>query len=589
MHKHRDKEPREHSARMLARQFLPHMIRQRKLLIVAYACSLTGVLLLLTLPWPLKFMIDDVLRGEAQIGFLQQFSLVGQVIFLAVTMATLAMLTAIVLATDKILHARIRERFGYRLREELIQQIHRLSRFSRQAERSGELTMRLVSDSQQVSRLFCKTAPTAIKHVFTALFTLGSIFLINQILGLTALLMAGVLASLVIYFGPRLSRAAKKKRKLEGQVAALTQEMICGIEHVQSMGLESNARQAYLAKAAASLESGVDEVRVAVKLERTSQSLAGIGLASVAGVGGVMVLNESMTLGTLTVCIAYITQLFKPIEKINEIATSVSRGLVRARRIMDVFSSEVAFEKCGDGVPIDDLGCIECVNVSYIYPQQSVKTIDNFSYCFRKGECTAIVGESGSGKSTLLRLILRLQHPSSGVIFADSVPYGRIDPTSLRSQFAVLMQNAHLFSGTFRSVLTELDATADEGKIRNALLDVRLLELIESFPNGLDSSIDEFGDRVSGGQKARLLLSRALIANRPVLILDEPFANIDAKSKQIILDGLQRIKNERILIVVTHEHELLKVADQIVGADQWMPAENSILTTEDDGYARANG
>jgi ATP-binding cassette subfamily B protein len=336
------------------------------------------------------------------------------------------------------------------------------------------------------------------------------------------------------------------------------------IEHVQAMGLEARAREKYLVQAGAALEAGVDEVKVAVGLERTSQIVAGMALALVAGIGGLFVVAGDLSLGSLTVCMAYITQLMKPIEKINEIASSISRGIARAERVQSVFDAERALAIDAGGTAVNDIEEIVCRDLSYRYPGSGVETISGFNYRFAKGECTAIVGPSGSGKSTMLRLLLRLQTPCGGRLNADGVPYECIDPGSLRSQFAVVMQNAHLFAGTFREVLTELRPDVGDERVRQALFDVRLLDLVDSYPDGLDTRIDEAGDRISGGQKARLLLARALLAERPVLVLDEPFANIDQNSKRIILGRLEHAKRDRILIVVTHERELLQIADRVV-------------------------
>jgi len=551
----------------ILRDLLPHLSRQAPRLVVAYGVSLGGVLLTLALPWPLKFLIDDVLAGTTATSWLSGFPPQQQVAILAASMAVLAALTAVVLGLDKILHARVREGFGQSLRDALIQRVYRLSRRSRQDERSGELTMRLVGDVNQVSRLFCKTAPTAIKHLATAVGTLCLTFFISVEIGFTALLTAVIMGVLVAHYGPALKRAAALKRKLEGRVSALTQETINGIEHIQAMGLETRVRRRYLGEVSAALEAGIDEVKAAVSLERTSQILAGLALALVAGAGGIHVVAGDLSLGSLTVCMAYIAQLMKPIEKINEIASSISRGVVRAERVDAIFRAEVALQVQPGAVPVENLEEIVCQNLCYRYPDNTASTINGFGFRFAKGECTAIVGPSGSGKSTLLRLLLRLQTPHDGELLANGVPYDLIDPVSLRSQFAVVLQNAHLFAGTVKEVLTELQPDISVQRVREALFDVRLLDVIDALPGGLDTPIDESGERISGGQKARLLIARALLGDRPVIVLDEPFANIDQSSKRIILGRLNHAKRDRILIVVTHEQELLKIADHVIVMD----------------------
>ena len=556
-----DHEPR--AAESSVRRYVAYLMEMKARLAVAYSLSMFGVLLTLALPWPLKYLIDDVLAAPHGGGTALQLTAVQHVGLIAAAIALLAAATAFVLGADKILHARIRERFGFRLREDLIQQVYRLDRLSRHDERSGELTMRLVSDVQHVSRLFCKTAPLTLKHIAVAAGTLVLMFSINVGVGVGALIAAMGLAYLVMHCAPKIKAAAVSKRELEGTVSALTQETMHGIEHIQAMGLEQRARRRYLVEAGAALEAGVTEVRASVSLERSSQIVAGLALAATAGIGGVLVLDGRLSLGQLTVCIAYMTQLLKPIEKINEIASTVSRGIARMDRLERLFRAEPAIQVAEDACEIASLAEISFDSVGFGYPGH-MPTVDNFSLTLKRGECLALVGPSGSGKTTVLRLLLRLHEPAVGQITADGIAYPAITPLSLRSQFAVLFQNPHLFAGSLREVLSELMPGLDDERLRQALFDVRLLDWVEQLPLGLDTPLDESADRLSGGQKARLLLARALLSERPVLVLDEPFANIDTLSKRIILQRLVQAKASRILVVVTHEQELLELADHVL-------------------------
>ncbi|MCP5144499.1 MAG: ABC transporter ATP-binding protein [Gammaproteobacteria bacterium] len=546
------------------KRFWPLLAAQRWRVGAAYGLSTVNVGFGLLIPWPLKFLIDDVLTGNTASGPLQQFSPSTQVLLLCGAMAVLALLAALTLSMERILHARVHEQFAFTLRDTIIAHVYRLSRFSRHAERSGELTMRLSGDVHQVGRMFCKTLPNAVKHLLVAALTLIVIFGINPLLGGIAMLVAAVFAAVVVRNGPRLTAAAKRKRKLEGAVSALTQETLQGLEHIQAMGLEVNARRRYLAEAQAALQAGVREIQVAVGLERSSQVIAGVGVAVIAAVGGHRVLSDAMTLGTLTVCLSYVAQLMKPLERINEIASSMSQGLVRAERIDSVLSAQTAVDTLNGTRLVPTIDTLSCRALSYQYPGLDAGILDDINIEFRRGECFAIIGPSGCGKTTLLRLLLRLQTPTRGDILCDGIPYDDIDLLSLQSNFAVVFQNAHLFAGTYREVLSELREQTTETEMWQALDDVALTDVISALPGGLDAVIDERADRLSGGQKARLMLARALLGQRSVVILDEPFANIDHESKRIILERLKREKQSHMLIVVSHERVLLELADHII-------------------------
>jgi len=545
-------------------RFLPYLSNQLHRVAAAYSLSLLGVVLALMLPWPLKFMIDGVLTDGGGLVILASFSANQQILLLAASIAVLASTAALVQSFDKILHAKVREQFSLELRDDLVQKLYGLSRDSRQKEMSGELTMRLVSDAQLVSRLFGKTIPLTLKHAVTAVVALSYIFVINLAVGAASTLMACILGGLVFAYGPRLAKAAAEKRNQEGRVSARTQETVNGIEHIQSMALEDSSRERYLNCAASSLRAGVDEIRVAVGLERNSQIVAGVSLALVAGIGGLFVMSGQLTLGALTVCLAYIAQLLKPIEKINEISKSISRGIARAKQINALFDAETTpVSRSGRGL-IRKIEIIECQSLAFRYSDSELPAVNNFNHRFMRGECTAIVGPSGCGKSTLLRLILGLQRPTAGRLLANNIAYEELDNHTLRAEFAVLLQDAHLFAGTIREVISEVNADATDDMILNSLHDVHMWHIVNQLPLGLATRIDEAGARFSAGQIARLLLARALISQRAVLLLDEPFANLDEESRQIILRCLHDAKQSRILVIVTHEMNLSGLADHVL-------------------------
>ncbi len=555
------------------RPFLPHLWVQRRRLAGAYALTGLCVVLGMALPWPMKFLIDEVLapNGAGTGQSAATDSPTAAVLLLAAAIALLASVSAFVLSLEKVMHAKVREQFTTSLRGAVIEHIYRLSLSARQSNASGELALRLGGDTQLVSRLLCKTVPFAVRDLAVAGLLLAAIAWIDLRIGGVALIVTVALGTIVVHYGPRLAQASATKRRREGELAALAQQSIVGVEHVQAMGLETRARARYMRDSERSLGAGVDEVRVAVQMERAAQIFSGLAVGSIAGLGGLRVLSGELSLGTLTVCLAYLTQLLKPIEKLNEIGSDMTRGLVRARRLVGLLSAECAIQEGGNARLEESLEAIRCDGLEFTYPGSTTPTISGFSHLFRIGECTVLTGPSGSGKSTLLRLLLRVLTPQKGTICANDVPYIELAPEALRANFAVLMQSAHLFSGTVREVLTELRPAASDSEIEEALHGVGLARFVADLPAGLETQVDEAGGRFSGGQKARLLLARALLSARPLVILDEPFANIDVISKRIILDALRRIKAQRILVAVTHDEVLLEIADHLLSAPRWSP------------------
>jgi ABC-type bacteriocin/lantibiotic exporter with double-glycine peptidase domain len=180
------------------------------------------------------------------------------------------------------------------------------------------------------------------------------------------------------------------------------------------------------------------------------------------------------------------------------------------------------------------------------------------------GKLTVLVGASGSGKSTLINLIMRQLLPESGDILIDGKSYDELTLSSLRAQFAVMLQQHHLFSGTLRNALWLKNQIITDDKIWEALSKVDMEKFVRQLPEGLATELDEDGCNFSGGQRARLSLARALLQDRPILLLDEPLANIDEQSQKIFLKALDKIRQYKTCLVISHLPALIERAELLL-------------------------
>ena len=213
-------------------------------------------------------------------------------------------------------------------------------------------------------------------------------------------------------------------------------------------------------------------------------------------------------------------------------------------------------------------GIIRLEDVGYAYSSrdnnQSHPALQHVNLVLEPNKLVVLVGPSGSGKSTLLKLLLRMMDPTEGTLLFDGVPYQNIQLKHLRQQFAVMMQRNHVFSGTLRTHFFIPGQDIDDQKIWNALELVAMADYVKQLPQELDSPLKEDGLNLSGGQRARLDLARTFLLDRPVLLLDEPLANVDPESSQIIMGALDRIRVGRSCLVATHQMEMAKRADQVI-------------------------
>jgi ABC-type bacteriocin/lantibiotic exporter with double-glycine peptidase domain len=302
-------------------------------------------------------------------------------------------------------------------------------------------------------------------------------------------------------------------------------------------------------------------------MEQVMKTAQGIALALITGGGALFVLQGHLTIGILTVFVTYIKRLLSPIENINELASSITRSLAAGEQLLAIMKINPLVQDSAGAVRLEKVsGFVSLRKVSFRYPGSATESdlvLKNIDMELIPGELTVLAGESGSGKSTLLSLLLRLYQPSEGTLTCDGLPLSKIALKNWRSQITAMLQNTHLFAGTIREALAPENKSLPDRKLWQALAFVGLEEFVAGLPNGLDAHLGEDAMNLSGGQRKRISLARAFLLDRPILLLDEPLANIDATSAGIILAALDKFRRNKTCLVITHRRELMLMADRL--------------------------
>ncbi|GEM_PF-392151 len=561
----------------------PDLWACRWILLRGYLFGLVSVGALVLLPWPLKLIIDyvvadhplpqlslqilDWLTRRTDFVFHQQHL----VLLFASGYVLIALCATFFGAAEKMANAKVRERMVLSMRDKVLQHFQTLSVIQRSRRRGGDLGLHILVDVHHLVRLLSKTFPLVFRHAAVTVFTLTIMYSIEPLLAAAGLAMVVILAVLVSVKGGRLRRSSRLKRAKEGEVAGYTQEFVKGMDTVQALGAEDYIRRRFRAVNRASLQAGIGETAAAVALERSMQIINGLAVALILGGSGILVTRGQLTVGDMTVFVAYMVQLLKPVEKINEMASAVSRGLSRAEHLGELLAQRPIIHDLPGATPLESCrGIIALKEVCFRYPggQPRPPVLYGIDMRLEAGRMTVLTGPSGSGKSTLLNLILRQQLPTAGEITIDGRSYSQVTLASLRSQFAVMLQHAHLFAGRLRDALWLNNRPPNDSAIWRVLAQVAMDEFVHALPHGLDSQLEEGGANLSGGQQARLSLARALLLDRPILLLDEPLANIDADSQATILAALEQIRRHKTILVISHQPVLMAQADEVLHLEQ---------------------
>jgi ABC-type multidrug transport system fused ATPase/permease subunit len=557
------------TSRDVMRWCAPFVWEHRGLLGVAYSCRIAAVVLALAAPWPLKVVIDHVLSGgrlPTALGGLRGLrSPETLIVAMAAAIVAIAALRALVESAQAVLNARFRERLNTDLRDRMLAHLQLLPPTIRTTHRSGELVLRLVGDVDQFVRFQARTMPMLVEHVLTTIATLTLMFWLQPLLAICALVLVPALGVLVRYYGARLGRASRERRKREGAVAGLAQEIVRGLPVIQAHGGDRHARERFRQLNSCSLTAGVEETRVAAQMERTIRCAHGIATALLVAGGALLVLRGRLTLGALTVLTSYLTQLLKPVERLNDLAETSSKGMASGERLLALLDQQPTIRDAPDAVDIlRARGIIELRNVFFSYggPRPEV-VLHGVDLCLRPGELAVLVGASGAGKSTLLSLLVRLFDPTSGEIRLDGRPLRSLTVRSLRAQIALMTQDTQLFAGSLREALTATGERLDDRRIWEALALVAMEDFVRGVPGTLDAPLGEDGVDLSGGQRQRLSLARAFLLNRPILLLDEPTSNVDPESEAVIFSALERIRAGRTCLAITHRVSLFDRADVV--------------------------
>jgi len=460
--------------------------------------------------------------------------------------------------------ARFGTGMGADLRQQLHDHIQRLSLDFFEDRQSGDLLNRSMGDVSELKSYLVSPITWVGESLFTFLFAFYFLYRIDARLTLWCIPVGGLLV-IAMYFVGRLIRPVFRRfREVSSDIFSQFSENVAGIREVQAFTRESSQSARY--------EGSNQQLRrLEVKTAVIGQLLdtAFMVIFPLAGVivlwqGGLDVQTGKIKLEDLFAFFYYSQMLVRPLRGMAGNYAALQRALVSADRVMEVMTTTPRVEESADAISIPfSKGEVVGEGVSFSYDGRS-PALDNVSFHVQPGQRIALVGPSGAGKTTLMKLLLRYYDPQQGRILIDGTDIREVTLESLRAHMGVVFQDPFLFNGTLADNIAFGRAEANAQEIAEAARAADLEEFIKDLPDGYDTLVGDRGVKLSGGQRSRLAIARAMLRNPRILIMDEATASVDTEAEKRIQDALDHLIADRTCFIIAHRLSTVIKADQIL-------------------------
>jgi len=464
----------------------------------------------------------------------------------------------------------ISRKIEYKIRAELFEHLQTLPLSFYQSSRIGDIMSRATNDLNEVRTLIGPAIMYSFQTAVTVVFALPLMIYIDLKLTLLAFLPLALLTLSYKKVGTAIhDRSMEVQRKLS-DISAKVQENLAGIRVIKSFTREDNEIRQFERLNREYLDCNMRLIKISGILYPFMAYLGGLSSLVILGYGGVLIVRKVITLGDFTAFFMYLGMMFWPMISVGFVLNVIQRGRASLARIMELFlrQSEImdtAVPAPGNSPehPVQEM--ISFRNLTFTYPETDRPVLWGINLEIPRGSTLALLGPVGSGKSTLLNLIPRLYNPQRGTLLVDGIDVLDWPLASLRRCISLVPQDTFLFSESIReNILYGRHQEVPEEEIIQIVKIAGLYDDLETFPDKLDTLLGERGINLSGGQKQRASISRALMINSSILLLDDCFSSVDSATEEKILLSLRDFLKGKTTIIVSHKISTIKFADRIV-------------------------
>lgn len=457
----------------------------------------------------------------------------------------------------------IAQKTVYTLRKELFEHFHQLPISFFDQRQQGELMSRVTNDIDNINNTLNDSVIQIFASVITLIGTVSVMLYLSPLLTLITMSIIPLLLLGMRWVTKRTGPLYKLQQTDLGEVNGYVEEIISGQQLVKTYSQENEVTHVFGEKNKALQLSGFWAQTIAGFIPKIMNTLNFLSFSLIALCGGLLAIKGYITVGVIVIFTEYARQFTRPLNELSNQFNILLSAVAGAERVFSVLDEEIEETDESNAVKLQETnGHLTFKHVSFGYDEN--KVLHDVSFEAKPGEMIAFVGHTGAGKTTIVNLITRFYNYDQGNILLDGIELRDIQRTSLRSHIAFVLQDSFLFRGTVRENIRYGRLESSDEEVITAAKRANAHSFIERLPRGYDTMLDQDGSSISQGQKQLLTISRAMIAEPSILILDEATSNIDTITELKIQEGMKRLMKGRTSFVIAHRLNTVQQADQII-------------------------
>ena len=455
----------------------------------------------------------------------------------------------------------------YRVRTQMFDHLQRLSLRFFDQNKVGRIMSRVQNDVQQIQELLASGMLNVLFSALTLIAIAVVMLLMNTGLALLTLTVVPALVAVAFIWQKYARQAFIKVRRAIATVNAQLQEGIAGVRVTQSLTREEINSEQFESVNREHYSANVKAARLQAAMWPMVEILTAVGTALVIYFGGHQVLAGQMTAGVLVAFMLYVRRFFEPVLELAMEYVEIQRAMASGARIFELLDVPPEITDGPQAIELPPAREIRFNGVSFGYTP-GVEVLHNIDLTINPGETVAIVGRTGAGKSSLANLITRFYEVNEGEVTIDGHDVDSVTQQSLRRQIGVVTQDPFLFSGSIEENIGYGRPEATREEVIEAAKKARAHDFIQRLERGYDTQVGERGENLSAGQRQLVCLARAILANPPILVLDEATSNVDTNAERLMQRSLRRLMKGRTCLIIAHRLTTVTNADRIVVLEQ---------------------